>query len=971
MDGANTPAGTPLCGIRLGRSLANMSEGAELEARGSEIRASRLFNSQDQQIAPDNGTGNGGGAESVSNTPSRRSSLCSDMSTPAPDHGATTRKDNSVDNTPQKLPAVAARTAPMTSPEIRKIRNLERMEDQFEQGCDSDGNEPPPGTSDDIDFNKEEVRPIDRSVEEEKEEEPPINVTPRHIEINEVDLVKLTLPQIKHQLTIRGAQFKGSGPGGRKDELMTRLRLALNKKIPVSTFMTPEEIAEAKRVNPKKKATTYVDDLAGFAPGSHWTPLVPQEEAVSEPDNTIPNARAPTVPETEGVPIKHNYAERFDRPVFAGRKNVPKMYANGRPQTGPTGNQIYTKATRENLETKAEFLRKHHLNSDACPIEFADAFLPWHENPYNTKFFSMDQCTTYSNLKAGLSNAGAGGTNYKDFKPFSCKEMRQFLGLYVLNGLTPSPRMEMKFKPQAVDPVQGNDFVYRNMGGNTARRWRHFKCFFALQDPRKDPPDRKKHPLFKVQRIVNWINFLGQKVVLMGMHCSVDEQTIGFQGRHGDKMRITFKKVGDGFQCDVICDSGFTYCCYFRNVPPPPEYVKAGQSTLHARVLWLFDHLEDKFHRVWMDNLYLSASFARACFNHPKKVMIAGVTRKGGRGLPVSILQEEKNTKTEEEKVRGTVKAAVLNGDPLCPSLVAVSVYDTKPVHFLSMTCEEISWMKKERRVFNVDTNRMEPMNFLRLNVNDSYNMDMGHVDVSDQLRDVYKFNVWLRNYKWWWSIFQWGMGVLLVNAYVNYKKALIADGKTPMSHYDFRRTIALSWIDSGEPSIAERRRERIRQATPGTPHSNKRTRATLDMSNVTSTKRKRTTPPSGTSNATATSNSSKPAAKSSHLNDQSIDNASGPFAKRLDRFVDHFPVMPTERRPYCALHRCVGKLDERKHVYKCSHCKINLCIDCHQIFHTQVNVKEKKEHLRMMMASKKKLRLEEQSMEQSEKTKR
>jgi len=559
-------------------------------------------------------------------------------------------------------------------------------------------------------------------------------------------------------------------------------------------------------------------------------------------------------------------------------------------------------------------------------------------------------------MKAQLSNAGQGGTNYRDFKPFSCKEIRQFLGLYMLNGLAPSPRMEQKCKPQTIDPVQGNDFVYRHLGTNAARRWRHFKAFFALQDPRILPPDQKHQPLFKVHRIVNWINVLGNKVVMMGMNCSVDEQTIGFQGRHADKMRINFKKVGDGFQCDVICDSGFTYCAYFRNVPPPDKYIKAGFSTIHARVLWLFDHLQDLHHRVWMDNLFLSASFCRACWNHPKKVMIAGVTRKGGRGLPAFVLQSEKTTKVEEEKVRGTVKAAVLNGDPLCPSLVAVSVYDTKPVHFLSMICESIAWIQKERQVFNVETNRMETMRFLRLNVNDSYNMDMGHVDVSDQLREVYKFNVWLRNYKWWWSIFQWGLGVLLVNAHVTYKLVLEAEGKVPMSHYEFRKTIALSWIHSAEPSIMDRRRTRLRNQTPGSQLNNKsKSRATLEMSDR---KRKRSTPPSATS-ATPSSTNSK-ASKSCHLNDSSIDNGSGPFARRLDRFVDHFPVEPTENRPCCALHRYVGRLDERKHVYKCCHCKINLCIQCFKLFHTKTNIKEKKDEIRMMLVSVKKMKDEE-----------
>ena len=70
-------------------------------------------------------------------------------------------------------------------------------------------------------------------------------------------------------------------------------------------------------------------------------------------------------------------------------------------------------------------------------------------------------------------------------------------------------------------------------------------------------------------------------------------------------------------------------------------------------------------------------------------------------------------------KVRGTVKAAVLMGDPACPSLVATSVYVAKPVHFLSMSCKSIKWMLKTREVYCVDTHKFDSIKFLRLNVND------------------------------------------------------------------------------------------------------------------------------------------------------------------------------------------------------------------------------------------------------------
>ena len=48
-----------------------------------------------------------------------------------------------------------------------------------------------------------------------------------------------------------------------------------------------------------------------------------------------------------------------------------------------------------------------------------------------------------------------------------------------------------------------------------------------------------------------------------GRALSGDEQTIGFKGNHADKQRINYKREGDGFLTDAICDKGFTYCFFF------------------------------------------------------------------------------------------------------------------------------------------------------------------------------------------------------------------------------------------------------------------------------------------------------------------------------------------------------------------------------------------------------------------------
>ena len=122
-------------------------------------------------------------------------------------------------------------------------------------------------------------------------------------------------------------------------------------------------------------------------------------------------------------------------------------------------------------------------------------------------------------------------------------------------------------------------------------------------------------------------------------------------------MKITYKKEGDGFQCDCICDDGYTFTFYFRNQPAPKRWLDQGLSPLHARCMALFDCLMEEYHLVRFDNLYMSAKFALALFQRPKKVLVEGVTRTNQRGLPKEIIQHEikSSSKKELAKVKGTV----------------------------------------------------------------------------------------------------------------------------------------------------------------------------------------------------------------------------------------------------------------------------------------------------------------------------
>jgi hypothetical protein len=86
-------------------------------------------------------------------------------------------------------------------------------------------------------------------------------------------------------------------------------------------------------------------------------------------------------------------------------------------------------------------------------------------------------------------------------------------------------------------------------------------------------PSKKTHPNHKIDKFLSHVNRTSMMAWDLGSHASRDEQTIGFQGHHQEKMRINYKKEGDGFQADCICENGYTYSFYFCNVPAPKKYM--------------------------------------------------------------------------------------------------------------------------------------------------------------------------------------------------------------------------------------------------------------------------------------------------------------------------------------------------------------------------------------------------------------
>jgi hypothetical protein len=131
-----------------------------------------------------------------------------------------------------------------------------------------------------------------------------------------------------------------------------------------------------------------------------------------------------------------------------------------------------------------------------------------------------------------------------------------------------------------------------------------------------------------------------------------------------------------------------------------------------------------------MDNLFNSVKLFEGLYR--AKALAHGVAQKYGRGLPSTIIQKEEKNKDMAGKLRGTTKAAKLAHNPGCPDVLAVSTYDTKPVHVLSTVAESVEWMVKQKKVWSATEKKKCFVKFLHLNIIEDYNMKMNSTDIAD-----------------------------------------------------------------------------------------------------------------------------------------------------------------------------------------------------------------------------------------------
>ena len=367
------------------------------------------------------------------------------------------------------------------------------------------------------------------------------------------------------------------------------------------------------------------------------------------------------------------------------------------------------------------------------------------------------------------------------FPPTSLVELKAFIGLLLRLGVCPTHDVQTWWSDPRASFCFGDERVH---GVMTGTRFSQLRRMLHLSPP--------GNPSDKFGTVLDDVRALCKQMWTPGKTASIDEQTIGCQARNSGMTRIKYKREGDGYQLDTVCDGEYTISWWARWMAPPADFSDVAPT--FARMLWLVKELGGRWNHIYCDNLYVSEVVLRRAL--ALKAYVAGTCRAGGRGFPPIAMQAEQKKAVLAAAAKGTIKAAV-SGDG---ALVAVSVYDSKPVNMMSSIHTKVEMLDKTRLVWDAAAQARVSITFKRLNVIDDYNFGMNSVDLADKARMLYRPDTYLRFRKWWWSIFVWLIGLVALNAYVLYAAKTRAQGLNPCTHKEFRARLAEQLCNPARP---------------------------------------------------------------------------------------------------------------------------------------------------------------------------
>ena len=186
----------------------------------------------------------------------------------------------------------------------------------------------------------------------------------------------------------------------------------------------------------------------------------------------------------------------------------------------------------------------------------------------------------------------------------------------------------------------------------------------------------------------------------------------------------------------------------------------------------------------------------------------------------------------------------------------------------------------------------------------------MNSVDRADHLRKNYELGMFLRQRKWWWSVFMRGLDVAIVNSYILYKIYHQMHDLDYMSHYRFREQIFLAWMDSDQywpTRNSTRKRSKVAGPGEGSTLKNRKRESPSSLSSLSTRM---------TRSSTSSLVPNQASGKNKNCTTLTLGNLeSGLFSKRLvlNETCTRLPLPPRTKYSQCHLHKIFNKRTKKQ----------------------------------------------------------
>lgn len=298
----------------------------------------------------------------------------------------------------------------------------------------------------------------------------------------------------------------------------------------------------------------------------------------------------------------------------------------------------------------------------------------------------------------------------------------------------------------------------------------------------------------KVRPLIDLVNCKFIQFGIFHHSLSIDEQMVGYYGKHSCKMFIYGKPTKFGFKNWVLAGStGYVYCF------DPYQGKKTGVCHKNlglggSVVMNLLKKVENpQNHEIYFDNFFSSIPLMMKLAE--KGYFAAGTVRTNRLNSVKCLSSLDKFKKVS----RGKFEYGFENDH----QLLLVRWKDSSVVNMIT----NFGTVEPQLSVRRYNRQQKKHVMVEQPNVFQKYNQGMGGVDLTDSM--IASYRVGVKGKKWYWNYFTNILDQIVVNSYRLYNDVSKANGNKPIALLDFRRMIATTFLKRNANENAN---------NPGTP---------------------------------------------------------------------------------------------------------------------------------------------------------